>query len=103
MDALSEFGASKAAGLHELCALLGIPAKVGMDGSEVESYFQQGRINEIRMYCQRDVLATYLVFLKFAHFRGELNDVGYDRSVESVQKYLAVVAQDRPHLKPFIK
>jgi predicted PolB exonuclease-like 3'-5' exonuclease len=102
MDALSDFGASKSAALHEICALLGIPAKLGIDGSQVQSYFEQGRLAEIRDYCECDVLATYLVFLRFARFRGELTDASYEESLAALQSYLGREISARPYLKPFL-
>ncbi len=101
MDALAEFGASKVAKLAEICELLGIPAKLGIDGSQVEDFYKQGRIAEIRNYCECDVLATYLVFLRFALFRGELSDAGYQRSIVALKDYLAKEVTSRGYLAPF--
>jgi predicted PolB exonuclease-like 3'-5' exonuclease len=72
MDALSEFGASKAAKLSEVCALLGSPGKQGMDGSQVAAAIEAGQIDKVRAYCNADVNSTYQVFLRYAHLRGEL-------------------------------
>lgn len=101
MDALSDFGAAKPASLLELCGLLSIPAKLGIDGSQVESYFEEGRIQEIRNYCECDVLGTYLVFLKFALFRGELSEAGYEKSIANLRTYLAGAVAERPYLGAF--
>jgi predicted PolB exonuclease-like 3'-5' exonuclease len=101
MDALSEFGASRVVKLGEICELLGIPAKLGIDGAQVEDFHKQGRIQEIRDYCECDVLGTYLVFLKFALFRGELSEAGYQRSVLVLKDYLKREVASRGHLKPF--
>jgi predicted PolB exonuclease-like 3'-5' exonuclease len=101
MDALSEFGASKVVKLSEICELLGIPAKLGIDGSQVEDYYKQGRTEEIRNYCETDVLGTYLVFLKFALFRGELSEAGYQRSIVALKDYLAKEVPSRGYLEPF--
>jgi 3'-5' exonuclease len=80
MDALSEFGATKACSLKEICGLLGFPGKIGIDGSQVAEYVATGRIAEVRDYCETDVLSTYLVFLRYALFRGELTMGGYETS-----------------------
>ena len=82
MDALSEFGATKPAKLAEICALLGLPGKSGMDGSQVAAYIAAGRIDEVRAYCEADVLSTYRVFLQYALLRGELGLKGYTNSAE---------------------
>lgn len=88
MDALSEFGASKVASLDEICALLGIPSKLGMRGSEVAEAIQNGRIADVRNYCETDVLSTYLVFLRYALLRGEIGPAGYEGAITSVEQFL---------------
>lgn len=88
MDALSEFGASKAAKLSEVCALLGLPGKQGMDGSQVAKAIEAGQIEQVRLYCEADVASTYQVFLRYALFRGELAELGFRASVEKTQQPL---------------
>ena len=101
MDALADFGASKACKLSEISALLGVPSKLGIDGSLVKSYVDTGRLAEVRNYCETDVLATYLVFLRFALFRGELTPTGFQASVANLKAYLSTERIDRPHLGEF--
>jgi len=81
MDALSEFGESKAAKLSEVCALLGLPGKTGMDGSQVAAYVAAGRIEDVRAYCEEDVLNTYQVFLRYALLRGEIDVAGLNSAI----------------------
>ena len=51
--------------LHNICLLLGIPtSKDEMDGSEVYDYYLQGRFDEIRRYCERDVDRTRRIYYK---------------------------------------
>ncbi len=50
--------------LDEVCVLLGLPGKLGVDGSLVEGMYEEGRIEEIRDDCELDVLNTYLVYLR---------------------------------------
>ena len=65
-EALTDFGAaSRALKLNEVCAVLGFPGKFGVDGSQVAPMFDEGRIEEIRDYCETDVLNTYLVYLRY--------------------------------------
>ena len=101
MDALSEFGASKAASLDEICALLGIPGKLGMDGSQVKGAIEADRIEDVRNYCEMDVLSTYLVFLRYALLRGEIDPAGHKASVENVWNFLAEGGRPN-HLKNYL-
>jgi len=50
-------------GLGDLCDHLGVPnPKSEIDGSEVAQAVTEGRIDEVRRYCERDVVATYRCF-----------------------------------------
>lgn len=102
MDALTDFGASRAAGLKDVSALLGIPSKLGVDGSQVKEMVETGRLSEVRDYCETDVLSTYLIFLRFALFRGELSPKGYELSVANLRSYLTAERLLRPHLGAFL-
>jgi predicted PolB exonuclease-like 3'-5' exonuclease len=55
-----------------LARLMGLPGKLGMDGSAVWGAWLDGRIDEIRDYCETDVVNTHLVFLRFQMMRGLL-------------------------------
>ena len=41
-----------------------------MDGGQVWTAFQEGRIEEIRNYCETDVVNTYLLYCRFQMMRG---------------------------------
>ena len=102
MDALADHGASKNAGLDEVCGLLALPGKIGMDGTQVKGFFEAGRIQEIRNYCETDVLSTYLIFLRFALFRGEISAAGHAASIDNLKAYLNAARLERPHLGAFL-
>src|SRR5438034_10361514 len=46
--------------LDAMARLCGFPGKVGMDGSEVNAAVQQGRLDDVRRYCETDVMNTFL-------------------------------------------
>ena len=57
--------ANSMVGLEALCLALGVPTpKDGIDGSEVWSFYQKGKVADILEYCQRDVEATRAVWRK---------------------------------------
>jgi predicted PolB exonuclease-like 3'-5' exonuclease len=59
-DVLASFSYGGKAKLNELSRVMGLDGKPeGMDGSQVEAYFNAGRIQEIADYCQSDVVNTY--------------------------------------------
>ena len=58
LDVLSDYGASARVSLHEVSAVLGLPGKFGISGSQVAGPVDEGRIEDIRHYCETDVLMT---------------------------------------------
>ncbi len=73
MDILSGYGASARVTLDEMANLLGVPGKMGVDGSQVMDLYEAGELERIRHYCSHDVLTTTLVFMHYAYHRGWLD------------------------------
>lgn len=101
-DALNDFGATRGATLKDICGLLGVPAKLGVEGSAVKGMVESGRLAEVRDYCETDVLSTYLIFLRFALFRGELSPKGFDQSITNLRTYLSAERVARAHLGVYL-
>jgi 3'-5' exonuclease len=88
MDVLSLYQGRAVAPLDEIAQLLGLPGKLGMDGSQVWQAYQNGRLAEIRSYCETDVVNTYLVFLRFQAMRGALTSEEYQARCDLVRATL---------------
>jgi hypothetical protein len=58
-----------------------------------------GGIDEIRNYCETDVLNTWLIYLCFEHMRGNLDASDLKREFDLVRSTLA--AMNLPHLNEF--
>jgi predicted PolB exonuclease-like 3'-5' exonuclease len=101
MDVLSGYQARARAKLDEVAVLLGFPGKLGMSGALVWERFCEGRIGEIRDYCETDVLNTYLVYLRFEQMRGHLDPAGCEREFERVRALLA--ESEGAHLGAFLE
>jgi len=69
-DRLSGFRATTPPSLAEACSLLGIPAKGEMSGYDVEPAMAGGRGAEVARYCETDVAATYLLWLRWMQAMG---------------------------------
>jgi predicted PolB exonuclease-like 3'-5' exonuclease len=89
MDLLALYTGRANAPLDELAKLIGFPGKLGMDGSKVWEAYQQGRLAEIRNYCETDVVNTYLVFIRFQLMRGHLTRAQYEQECALVRSTLA--------------
>ena len=98
-DVLSSFSSQSKATLHELCRVMGLPGKPdSIDGSEVYTYFREGRIQEIADYCETDIVNTYRLWLRYELFRGKLSEVGFQASEENLAKHIKVRSNTKPHL-----
>jgi predicted PolB exonuclease-like 3'-5' exonuclease len=100
MDVLANFNNRAFAKLDEIAVMLGFPGKLGMSGDKVWDKFLEGGIGEIRDYCETDVLNTWLVYLRFEHMRGNLDDKGLEREFAIVRETLQSL--DKPHLNEFL-
>ena len=90
-DVLSSFDYGARAKLDELSRIMGLPGKPsGMDGSQVEAYFDAGRIEEIADYCKSDVINTYRLWLRYELFRGRLDQKQFESSEQDVVRVLSV-------------
>jgi len=100
MDVMSMFQSRASPGLDAMARLCGFPGKVGMGGSEVGAAFRAGRIEEIRRYCETDVMNTYLLYLRFQLLRGALEAGEYAAEVSLAREKIASYQQ--PHWREFI-
>ncbi len=98
MDLLALYQPRAFIGLDDFAKLLGFPGKLGMDGSQVWNAYHAGRIEEIRDYCETDVVNTHLVYLRFQLMRGHLSQDQYQREIQLVRDTLGhIEAQHWTH------
>jgi len=102
LEVFSDFGASARCSMQEVAAAFSIPAKLEVHGADVQSLFEQRRIDTIRDYCETDVCATLLMFLRWCHFNGSLGAGPYRRCLAGLAHYLEGERASRPHLGAFL-
>ena len=100
MDVLAMYQGRGNAPLDQMAQLLGLPGKLGMDGSRVWDAFQAGQIGAIRNYCETDVANTYLLYQRFQVVRGVLDDGQYRRECDLVRATLAKSGEN--HWREFL-
>jgi len=83
-DLLTDYGASRMPSLTALAQLVGMPGKMDIDGSKVQSMFEHGRHAEIRNYCLHDVVQTTFVFLRSELLRGRLTPTEYRQRAQAL-------------------
>ncbi len=101
MDVLSGYQARRSTSLSSMANLLGLPGKLGFDGSQVWQAWLDGNLAGIRRYCETDVLNTWLVWLRFALLRGVLSREEHAAELERVRSLLRASAE--PHLQEFLR
>ncbi len=99
MDILASYNNRANAKLDEIAIMLGLPGKMGMDGSKVSESFFAGDIEDIRNYCETDVLNTHLIYLRFLLIQGKLNQQEYKAQQQEILDLL--LASDKPHFLEF--
>ena len=101
MDLLAMYQPRAAAPLDQFAQLLGFPGKIGLEGSQVWQAWQDGRIAQIRGYCEADVANTYLVYLRFQLMRGVLTPEKYKQEIDFVRATLE--KSPDPHWREFLQ
>jgi predicted PolB exonuclease-like 3'-5' exonuclease len=100
MDVLAGYQGRGRVGLDRMAQLLGLPGKIGLTGEAVWDAHLEGRIEDIRNYCESDVVNTYLIYLRFELMRGHLTPEEHQRECDLVRSWLA--AAGKPHLAEFL-
>ena len=103
MDLLAMYQSRANAPLDAMAKLCGFPGKLGMDGSQVYSAWRAGQIEDIRRYCETDVMNTYLLYCRFQKMRGGFTEAEYGREVEFVKEALGLLAvEGGAHWKEYL-
>jgi predicted PolB exonuclease-like 3'-5' exonuclease len=100
MDLLALYTPRASAPLDDLSKLCGFPGKLGMDGSQVWPAYREGRLAEIRAYCETDVANTYLMYCRFQRLRGFWSVGQYEQEIALMRRALA--AQPGQHWVEFL-
>jgi 3'-5' exonuclease len=100
MDLLALYQPRGNAPLDAMARLCGFPGKLGMDGSQVYPAYLEGRRDEIRRYCETDVMNTYLLYCRFQKMRGGFTEGEYEREMALVRETLGGI--DEPHWREYL-
>lgn len=102
-DAFSDFGASARLKMNELCCAFNLPGKIGVDGSQVMEMFDAGRLQEIRNYCETDVINTYLLYLIYQHHNGSLSSENLAKCKDDLRKFLTKKSNEKQHFAEYLQ
>jgi 3'-5' exonuclease len=102
MDLLAMYQPKNNAPLDAMAKLCGFPGKLGMDGSQVYTAFLDGKLEEIRRYCETDVMNTYLLYCRFQKMRCGFTEAEYEQEIAMVKSTLAGLAPAEPHWQEYL-
>ena len=90
--------------LHEMATVCRIPGKLSGDGQEVAPLWLKGKLAEIVAYNEYDVLTTYLLWLRLAHFAGFLTTERFEHEQELLRELLTTESEkpERSHLNDYL-
>ncbi|MDZ4201217.1 MAG: 3'-5' exonuclease [Gallionella sp.] len=103
MDLLAMYSPKNNAPLDAMAKLCGFPGKLGMDGSQVYAQYLAGQTEDIRRYCETDVMNTYLVYCRFQKMRGGLTGAEYEQEIALVKDTLDHLAPTESHWDEYLK
>jgi predicted PolB exonuclease-like 3'-5' exonuclease len=102
MDLLAMYQPRANAPLDAMAKLCGFPGKLGMDGSQVYPAFLDGKLEEIRRYCETDVMNTYLLYCRFQKMRCGFTEAEYEQEIALVKETLGNLAPLEPHWQEYL-
>lgn len=88
-DWLADHGAARAGKLDAIARLIGLPGKLGVDGSQVEGLYGAGQLAAIQSYCLADVAQTALLFMRFRLLQGQISPDSYRERAAALLDALA--------------
>lgn len=103
MDLLAKYTPKNNAPMDALAKLCGFPGKLGMDGSQVYAQFLAGQTEDIRRYCETDVMNTYLLYCRFQKMRGGFNEAEYAQEISFVKDNVAALSAQELHWQEYLR
>ena len=88
LDHISEYRAVSGLKLDTLCASLNLPGKFDVHGDQVLNLYSNKEFDKISVYCESDVLNTYMLFLKYELLKGNLTLNDYANNIDIMKEYL---------------
>lgn len=87
-DAISDHGAARIGSLDAMARVIGLPGKVGVDGSQVEGLYNAGQLDSVKNYCLSDVVQTTFLFLRYRLLQGAWSLDEYRRTASALRDTL---------------
>jgi len=102
MDLMADYGAAPRHTLDAVATMCGLPGKIGCGGDQVAQFVAEGRLDEVRRYCECDVLNLYAVYLRWLRTTREIGRDAYAASVAALARHLRERRDSEVHLGAFL-
>lgn len=93
MDRFSQYGASRREAMDIVASLYGLPGKTDVNGSMVGALVSSGDWQTLSIYCESDVMNTWLIYLRWLRLTGKLSSPDFDVWQQQSYDYLAKYTQ----------
>ncbi len=93
MDRVSQYGASRRDAMDVVASLYGLPGKTDVDGSMVGQLVSDGQWQTLSVYCESDVMNTWLIYLRWLRLTGQLSSTGFVEWQQQSRDYLTQLTQ----------
>ena len=93
MDRFSQYGASRREAMDIVASLYGLPGKTDVDGSMVGALVSSGDWQTLSIYCESDVMNTWLIYLRWLRLTGKLSSPDFYAWQQQSYDYLAHYTQ----------
>ena len=104
MDRFSQYGASRREAMDIVASLYGLPGKTDVDGSMVGKLVSDNDWQTLSIYCESDVMNTWLIYLRWLRLTGQLSSQDFVAWQQQSYDYLATYTQanGQPRHQEFI-
>lgn len=101
MDRFSQYGASRREAMDVVASLYGLPGKTSVDGSMVGDLVNEADWQTLSIYCESDVMNTWLIYLRWLRLTGQLSlqdfDIWQQQSLTYLRQYTQADGSPRHH------
>lgn len=93
MDRFSQYGASRREAMDVVASLYGLPGKTDVDGSMVGALVADDDWHTLSIYCESDVMNTWLIYLRWLRLTGQLSAPAFEHWQQQSLEYLTSFTQ----------
>ena len=94
MDRFSQYGASRREAMDVVASLYGLPGKTAVDGSMVGALVAADDWKTLSIYCESDVMNTWLIYLRWLRLSGKLSSPSFEHWQQQSIDYLQSFTQE---------